>query len=79
MVNREGFEDLCESWRYRNVPDEILMDVYDGNVWKCFNGGKFEFFTSQRNYGIMLNVDWFQPFKHTNYSVGAIYVTILNL
>lgn len=36
-------------------------------------------FTSQRNYGIMLNVDWFQPFKHTNYSVGAIYVTILNL
>lgn len=27
----------------------------------------------------MLNVDWFQPFKHTKYSVGAIYVTILNL
>lgn len=32
LVNREGFEDLCESWRYSNVPDEILMDVYDGNV-----------------------------------------------
>jgi hypothetical protein len=27
----------------------------------------------------MLNVDWFQPFKYTNYSVGAIYLTILNL
>lgn len=27
----------------------------------------------------MLNVDWFQPFKHTNYSVGAIYLSVLNL
>lgn len=27
----------------------------------------------------MLNVDWFQSFKYTNYSVGAIYLTILNL
>lgn len=27
----------------------------------------------------MLNIDWFQPFKYTNYSVGAIYMTILNL
>lgn len=37
------------------------------------------FFTEERNYGVMLNVDWFQPFKYTNYSVGAIYLTILNL
>lgn len=27
----------------------------------------------------MLNVDWFQSFKYTNYSAGAIYLTILNL
>lgn len=26
-----------------------------------------------------MNVDWFQPYKHTQYSVGAIYLTILNL
>ena len=25
------------------------------------------------------NIDWFQPYKHTNYSVGAIYITIMNL
>lgn len=79
LVKREGFEDLCESWRYRNVPNDILMDVYDGDVWKCFNGEKYDFFTVERNFGVMLNVDWFQPFKHTNYSVGAIYLTILNL
>lgn len=27
----------------------------------------------------MLNVDWFQPFKYSNYSVGAVYLSILNL
>ena len=26
-----------------------------------------------------MNVDWFQPFKHTSYSVGAIYLVIMNL
>ena len=29
--------------------------------------------------GFMLNVDWFNPFKHGNYSMGAIYLSILNL
>lgn len=37
------------------------------------------FFTEQRNFGLMLNVDWFQPFKYSNYSVGAVYLSILNL
>ncbi len=27
----------------------------------------------------MLNIDWFQPFTHTIYSVGVIYLTIMNL
>ena len=26
-----------------------------------------------------LHVDWFQPFKRTNYSVGAIYIAVQNL
>ena len=29
--------------------------------------------------GVMLNVDWFQPFEHTCYSVGVVYLTIVNL
>ena len=28
---------------------------------------------------LTLNVDWFQPFSHTEYSVGAIYLTLQNL
>ena len=27
----------------------------------------------------LLNIDWFQPFKHISYSVGVIYAVILNL
>ncbi len=30
-------------------------------------------------YALMLNIDWFEPFKHTTYSIGAIYLTIKNL
>ena len=26
-----------------------------------------------------MNIDWFQPFKHIQYSVGVIYLTLMNL
>ena len=31
------------------------------------------------NFLLTLNVDWFCPFEHSQYSVGAIYLTIQNL
>lgn len=79
LVNRENFEDKCEMWRKRHTQDSMMQDVYDGNIWKDFNGRKHDFLTQEGNYALMLNVDWFQPFKHTNYSVGAIYISFLNL
>ena len=39
----------------------------------------FPFLSEPGNYALMLNMDFFQPYKHIQYSVGAIYVTILNL
>ena len=36
-------------------------------------------FLDSFTYGLMLNVDWFRPCKHTEYSLGAIYLTIMNL
>ena len=79
FVNREDFEDKCESWRYRHTQENVLHDIYDGMIWKDFNGRKYNFLTEEGNYGLMLNVDWFQPFKHTCHSVGAIYISFLNL
>ena len=62
------------------VPDSVLGDTYDGNIWDDFSSeSKAIFFLTPHNYILALNVGWFQPFTHSVYSVGAIYMTILNL
>ena len=38
-----------------------------------------EFLAKAGNLALMLNVDWFKPFKDSPYSVGVVYLTILNL
>lgn len=39
-----------------------------------------DFLKAPRNYGLMLNFDFFQPMKHRkDYSVGVFYMVILNL
>ena len=30
-------------------------------------------------YAFIINIDWFQPYKHLTYSVGAIYLSVFNL
>ena len=80
MVKRSGFLDLCEVWRKRSIPDGYLGDIYEGKVWKEFmsiNGR--DFLSEPNNFCFMLNIDWFQPFKHTQYSLGVIYLVLLNL
>jgi len=73
--------ELCEHWRTRQVGESILSDVYDGEVWKSFKWRDgSHFFDLERRYGLMLNVDWFQPFKRrSDYSVGVIYFVVMNL
>ena len=79
LVNSKSFVENCEQWRQRQTffPSGYLCDVYDGSVWKKFidNG----FLKVPHSYLLCLNVDWFQPFKHTTYSCGAIYLTVQNL
>ena len=78
LVLQPGFLCLCEAWREREhtIPENILGDIYDGSVWKSF---RYDFLSSPYSYLLILNVDWFQPYKRTEYSVGAIYATIQNL
>ena len=52
-------------------------DFWDGNIWKKFSADNF--FSSKFNIGLMLNVDWFHPFKHSEYKVAALILTVLNL
>ena len=82
LINKEGFIDACKEWRNRLsvVPDSYLGDVYDGEVWHEYNSDTTKhFLASPHSYLLTLNVDWFQPFSHLQYSVGAIYMTIQNL
>ena len=54
--------------------------MYDDKVWgdfQCFDNRSF--LSEQGNFALMMNMDFFQPYKHIQYSMGAIYVTILNL
>ena len=73
---RRGFVEQCESTRGKFLP--LVFQMYnDGSIWNDFltvNG--VPFLTECHNYGILLNVHWLQP---TEYSVGVIYLVILNL
>ena len=80
LLNRPGFADKMELWRSRKSSENQLSDVYDGNIWKEFLSSKHNFFlNSKRSYGVMLNFDFFQPYKHTTESYGALYLTLMNL
>lgn len=77
MLLHLDFLRSCEKWRKRSVPVNCMEDIYDGHMWKEFLDYEGEPFLSiPFNFAL---VDWFQPFKCTNYSVGAIYMAVQNL
>ena len=79
LLLRPGFAEQCQMWKSRAQSD-YQENVYDGGIWKQFQVVDGEpFLSSGWGIGLMMNVDWFQPYKHTCCSVGAIYLTIMNL
>ena len=57
-----------------------MVDIYDGDIWNEFlNVQPQAFLSEHNNLGLILNVDWFRPFEHSQYSVGVIYFALLNL
>jgi hypothetical protein len=82
LLERPGFPEKCEEWRKRvQVNPEQMTDIFAAQLWKDFqkyNGS--DFLNTPRNYGLMVNFDFFQPMEHRkNYSVGVLYVVLLNL
>ena len=80
LFSQPDFASLCEHWREKEVVGGILSDIYDGHIWQDFLvvSGK-PFLASRYSLAFSLNVDWFQPYKLTQSSVGVVYLTILNL
>ena len=60
------------------MENNCLTEIYDGFVWKEFFDSESSF-SSKYSFAFALNVDWFQPYTHTKSSIGAIYLTVLNL
>lgn len=63
-----------------NTHSGWLTDIYDGQLWKEWarKDGK-PFLDVPGNLLLMMNVDWFRPFKHSTYSIGVIYLVVQNL
>ena len=80
LYNQPNFHILCEEWRSRKTMNGALGDVYDGKIWQEFqNISGRSFLASRFSLAFCLNVDWFQPYSHTQSSVGVMYLSILNL
>ena len=80
FMKRPNFVTKCEAWRKRVIVNETLNDVYDGRVWNDFmNPNGIAFLSLPYNLALSMNIDWFQPFKHSTYSMGAIYIAVQNL
>ena len=81
LLSRPGFFERCKEWHNKFVRNcSQLSDVYCGRVWNDFLDYKGQPFLSASNsIAFMLNIDWFQPFKHRVYSIGVIYLAIMNL
>jgi hypothetical protein len=86
MFRRPDFEKSLRHWTNRKQFDDKLTDIYDGQVWRNFKESNEEnsarFFRPEMadsHLGLMLNLDWFQPYDGTMHSTGALYAAICNL
>src|SRR6266487_213844 len=82
LYQRPGFEEMLKLVGAQMAGSDIYSDIYDGRVWKTFPFDRNVFFTVETtttHLGILINLDWFQPFTYTQHSTGAIYATICNL
>ena len=77
LVLRPGLLNVLNRWKDRIISPGVMADIYDGNVWKSFLtlNGK-EYLSGRYTFGLLINIDWFQPYRHVQYSVGAIYIAI---
>lgn len=76
LLLRPQFYSTCQLWR-RKTSNHVMSDIYDARIWKEFVGSGF--LIAPYTFGLILNVDWFQPYTHTVCSIGVLYLTIMNL
>ena len=81
LINKTNFMENCEKWRNSStqLPDNVLGDCFEGRVLKELQYVDGEpFLAISNNFGLVLNVDWFQPTLHGSESIGVIYIVVMN-
>ena len=82
FYGNESFKELLPVQLQHATGNDCLEDVWDGRVWKSFKcdnrGIEKWFFSDLYHVALILNIDWFKPFKHSEYKVGGIYMNVLN-
>ena len=83
FYGNESFKELLSIQLQHTTGNDCLEDVWDGRVWKSFKcdnrGVEKCFFSDLYHVALILNIDWFKPFKYSEYKVGGIYMNVLNL
>ena len=81
LFMRQGFSKSFESsLNTRPVVPHTMADVIHGKMWSDFQYYNDEpLLSDPYSLGLMMNFDFFQPYKHVTYSVGVIYLVIMNL
>ena len=58
----------------------MVFYLYNGTIWHEFlEVDGIDFLSVPYCYGLMLNIDWFEPFTGSVYAVGVLYLAIMNL
>lgn len=57
---------MCNAWKEYRQCDGVLSDIMDGKVLDFFNNRPF--LDAPNSLGLALNIDWFNPYEHMQYS-----------
>ena len=78
LLSRQEFVSNSLLWKCHQAGcHETIKDIFDGHIWRDFQQYKGKpFLEQQYSFAFILNVDWFQPFIHTQTSIGVIYLTV---
>ena len=87
MYQHPGFKNSLRYWVNRSSFDDILCNIYNGEIWKTFRDEPFNedsalFFCNEKadsHLGLIVNLDWFQLFDSVLHSTGILYAFIVNL
>lgn len=78
LIAKKDFLQKCEHWKKRTMTRGTYADIYDGAIWQ--EQYQINHSLAAPHYlSLMMNVDWFNPYEETQYSVGAIYLVVQNL